>query len=144
MRLTGSLVLLAAWSALGCAPLTFSEPGRIDFASYRSVAVTVTAPEATDPSGYLADELRAISGFELVTTNPADHVDLLLNVVVTTTTQSAGTDTRWDSSAEFTATTPAGSSVYSGNESDDSTSAERAIQDALDKVALDFIKPFRL
>jgi hypothetical protein len=128
-----------------CAPLTFSERSKLDFARYRAVAVSVSAAPGSstvDLSGYLADELRAHSGFQTVTTNRAAPVDLFLDVEVRWTADSDNTTI--DASADYLARTPAGTLVVQGSETDNAGSVQGAVEDALDEVVLDFIEPYRL
>lgn len=138
---------LALGSVLGCAPLTFSEPAALDFASYRSVRVEV-APSFTDPAyatQYLAGELERSSGFEHVTTAPAERVDLVLRVQVAVTSEvDSDGEINYEGEAEYVATTPRGVLVVQGSEDDTSASPTEVVEDALDEVALRFIRPFRL
>jgi hypothetical protein len=130
-----------------CAPLTFSEKGNIDFDRYRTVSVQVTESGTTGPSAaysdYFATELRASSGFKLVTTTHAASDDLWIDVEVNST-PSPGDDTRYDATAHYSATTPAGGGVTAGDKSDSGSTSEEATNDALQEVAVMFIAPFRL
>jgi hypothetical protein len=143
----GLCLALALGSVSACAPLTFSEPAALDFASYRSVRVEVV-PSFTDPSyatQYLADELARSSGFERVTTDPAERVDLVLRVQVAVTSEVDGDgEIQYEGEAEYVATTPRGVVVAEGSEDDTSASPAEVVEDALDEVALRFIHPYRL
>jgi hypothetical protein len=77
----GMLVTCAATSA-GCAPLTFSEEGAIDFERYSRVEVAVESNATTDgwATRYLVEELRASSGFAQVDAVPSPSADLFLDV----------------------------------------------------------------
>jgi hypothetical protein len=134
---------------LGCAPLTFSQPGAIDFDRYRSVFVDVNPGELDPtPSEHLASELREISGFERVTTDPNESVDLLLTVEVyvdvTITENDDGTSVEYDGLGEFTARTPNGAVVDRGAEDDSSAGYEETQEDVLDEIALHYVAPYRL
>ena len=143
------VALGVACASAGCAPLTFSEPGAVDFARYETALIV------GDGADYLASELREISGFELVTTDPAREVDLVITVgvVVTEDTtcdcscdceQSCDCDQSFHAVATYAATTPAGELVDRGSEEDTSGTWPEAQADALDEVALHYIRPYRL
>ena len=140
-------LVLALGPVTACAPLTFSEPAILDFASYRSVRVEVL-PSFTDPTyatQYLASELERNSGFERVTTDPAERVDLVLRVQVAVTSEVDGDgEIQYEGDAEYVATTPRGVLVAEGSEEDTSASPTEVVEDALDEVALRFIHPYRL
>jgi hypothetical protein len=143
-RLVGLVVL-----ALGCTPLTFSKEGEIDFDAYSTVYVSVDAPVLVDGSEYLARELRESSGFERVTTDPGETVRLVLEVDVAVTQRSIAnddgtTDVKYDGDAHFRATTPDGTVVLEGDETDTSESEGEAAEDVLDEVALRFLAPYRI
>jgi len=140
-------LMISAFAAMACAPLTFSEPAALDFATYRAVRVVVV-PSFTDPATatqYLAEQLTLDSGFERVTTNAAERVDLVLSVqvAVTSETDSDG-EIEYASEAEYVATTPSGELVKRGEEDDRSQSPAEAVEDVLDEIALRFIRPYRL
>lgn len=141
------VLLFPLGAAMGCAPLTFSEPAELDFTTYRSVRVVVD-PSFTDPAyatEYLAEELRNGSGFERVTTAAREPVDLVLSVQVAVSSDVDGDgDIEYEGEAEYVAATPLGVVVAQGNEDDTSASAAEVVEDALDEVALHFIRPFRL
>jgi hypothetical protein len=147
----GMLVTCAATSA-GCAPLTFSEEGAIDFERYSRVEVAVESNATTDgwATRYLVDELRASSGFAQVDAVPSPSADLFLDVTVFV---GAGDDDDDDdddgdatyaSVATFEAWDAQGRLVDSGSESDESSGPIEAAEDVLDEVVLHFIAPFRL
>lgn len=139
------LLLLGALA--GCAPLTFSEPEELDFSAYRSVRVAVI-PSFTDPayaSEYLAHELRRDSGFERVTTEPSERVDLLLSVQVAVISEiDSDGEIQYRGEGNYVATSSLGAVVTHGSEDDQSASPGEVVEDVLDEVALHFIRPFRL
>jgi hypothetical protein len=142
-----ALALAVFLSIPGCAPLTFSEPPRIDFERYRSVRVSVN-PSFTDAAfatNYFAKALRQGSGFSYVTTNPAERVDILLDVQVDVTTlvDNDG-QVSYEGNGSYRARTPTGALVDRGEEGDRSHSAEEVVEDVLDEVALHYLAPFRL
>lgn len=144
-RCSGALLALSLVT-FGCAPLTFSEPGAIDFDRYRSVFVDVN-PGDPDPTlaEHLAKELRDVSGFERVTTDPDEAVDLLLTVdVYVDITIDEDDNVSYEGVGEFTARTPGGAIVDSGAEDDSSYSYEETEEDVLDEIALHYIAPYRL
>lgn len=148
-RLRWLAVCSMALGSFGCVPLTFSEPGAIDFERYRSVFVDVNPGELDPtPSEYLAQELREVSGFERVTTDPGEVVDLLLTVEVyvdiVVKEDEDGSSVEYDGIGEYTARTPGGSVVDSGAEDDSSISYEETQEDVLDEIALHYIAPYRL
>jgi hypothetical protein len=139
--------LLGSCLALGCAPVTFSEPGAIDFDRYRRALI------AGDGADYLAGELAATSGFAAVTTDPRADVDVVIGVAVFREEHrtcececdcACTCESDYEATASFVAKTPAGAFVDSGSENDTSGTELEAIEDALDEVALHFIRPYRL
>jgi hypothetical protein len=140
-------LLLGLGAVAGCAPLTFSEPARLDFSVYRSVRVAVV-PSFTDSAyatDYLAHELRQDSGFERVTTDAAQRVDLALSVQVDVTSDvDVDGEIQYRGQAEYIATSALGAVVSRGREEDHSASADEVVEDVLDEVALQFLRPFRL
>jgi len=151
------------WVA-SCAPLTFSNPGGLDFERYQSVYVSVDAPDLGGEYAeqYLASQLRENSGFARVTTDPAVPVDLTLEIFVRVTAppdtstliiafgdgdihaDSDDEDDDYDATAAYTATTEDGAVVDFGVQEDSSFSALEAVQDVLDEVDLRYLKPYRL
>ena len=138
-----SVCLMAVVLACGCAPLTFSEPGAVDFERYPSVQVVVDAPFLGDPSAYLAGALRASSGFYHVTSG-VEPTDLILTVQVSVTEDLLSDDLEYDAHASYRATTPRGSVVDEGTEDDTSSTPSEAAEDVLDEVSLRYIRPYRL
>ena len=148
----GAKLSAALWFASGvfaCAPLTFSEPGAIDFERYRVARIE------GDWAGYLAGELAASSGFAAVTTDVTARVDVVIHVTVGVLPDVVCTceepcqcncvcEEEYDATASYVATTPDGVMVDQGTESDGISSAAEAIEDALDQVALHYIRPYRL
>lgn len=153
-RLLGALVVGAgAWS-LGCVPLTFSNDAAIDFAIYRRVAVEVFPSDLAlyygrqAATSYLADALRDGSGFEQVTTDTSEEVDLFLTVrvraVEVITYEDDLPQVEYHGHASFTAVDAAGGRVDSGSVSDASQFLSEVVEDVLDEVALHYLKPYRL
>jgi hypothetical protein len=135
-------------SRAGCAPLTFSEEGALDFERYSRVEVAVESNATTDgrATQYFVGELRASSGFAQVETAPSPSADLLLNVTVFVGAgyDDEDGDATYASVATFEAWDAQGRLVDSGSESDDSSGPIEAAEDVLDEVALHFIAPYRL
>jgi hypothetical protein len=144
-------LLLAACASTGaCAPLTYSETGAVDFETFRSVRVSVTTPiDSVGATYYMADELRDVSGFSLVTVDSTQAVDAVLEVYVSTLPESemredGSLDSFYSSQATYRLTTPDDPDVDSGSTSDQSEYEWEAVEDALDQVALHYIRPYRL
>jgi hypothetical protein len=139
-----TLVLALALGGSGCAPLTFSGSGDIDFEIYRSVYVDVRSgihePRATD---YLANELAHGSGFETVTIDPsaATSVELLVDLSLSTSTENDGS-LRYDAHASFQLVS-GGAIVDQGSENNGGDFPDEAIDDVLDDVSLHYIAPYR-
>lgn len=150
MRCVKRLLLAAALSTCACAPLTYSDPGVVDFGRCRSVRVSVAS--SVDPVGatsYLADELRAVSGFAYVTVDASQPVDSVLAVSVSTLPEAdrnadGSLDSYYSSEANYRLLSPQGPSLDSGCTTDRSEFEWEAIEDALDQVALRYIRPYRL
>ena len=147
------LALCVSVSSFGCAPMTFSNDGAIDFSKYRSAFVE------GDGAEYLAGELSEISGFEWVTTDPTVKVDLDIRVSVfleehrtcecepesdCDDTCSCTCESDHEATAAYIAQTPAGALVDSGAENDTSETPLEALEDVLDEVALHYIRAYRL
>lgn len=143
------LLTLAALTASGCAPLTFSNDGSVDFDRYRSVLVTEVHTDANlDGAAYLARELATYSGFEQVTTDPRERVDLVLRVDVRVrridTVHSDGfVDVSYESHGTFRALSAGQQEVDSGEVEDTSESEVEAVEDALDAIAHHYLAPYR-
>jgi len=142
------MLVTCAATAAGCAPLTFSEEGAIDFGRYSSVEVAVESNATTDgrATQYLVGELRASSGFARVDAAPSPSADLLLNVTVFVGAgdDDGDGDATYASVATFDAWEAQGRLVDSGSESDESSGPLEAAEDVLDEVVLHFIAPYRL
>jgi len=144
------LLLAAGMSACACAPLTYSQDGAVDFGKYRSVRVSVAS--SVDPVGatyYLADELRAVSGFEHVTVDSTKPVDAVLEVWVSTLPEMEMNDddtldSFYSSEASYRLSASGDPSLDTGNTTDQSEYEWEAIEDVLDQVALHYIRPYRL
>ncbi len=151
-RLAAALVCAAlSWA---CVPLTFSREEAVDFDVYRSVAVEVFVngdaayyggQNATD---YLVHELRSDSGFERVTGDVTETVDLILTVQVSSveivTYDSDTPELEYRAEARFRAVDQMGKLVDSGAVSDGSAFPDEAVEDALDEVSLHYLRPYRL
>lgn len=150
MSLVRRLLLAAGMSTCACAPLTYSDPGAVDFGIYRSVRVRVAS--SVDPTGaayYLADELRAVSGFARVTVDPTQPVDTVLDVYVSTLPEAHASadgslDSYYSGEATYRLFSAYGPSLDSGHTTDSSEFEWEAIEDVLDQVALHYIRPYRL
>lgn len=136
--------------ALGCAPLTFSNDGAVDFERYRSVRVEpVAAADSQYATEYLARELVHLSGFSRVTTSAREPVDLVLRVEVTVTEvisfdEHGHVDRSYLGKAVFRARTPEGLSVDSGVVEDQSEWPTEVVEDVLDLVAHRYLAPYRV
>jgi len=138
-----SLVALAACAA-ACVPMTFSEKGAVDFEKYRSVRVDVQPDDALlTANKHLAQELHRVSGFQYVTTNPAQATDLVLQVDIVSVDPPDQEGENYLAKVEFAAYTAQGAKVDSGEDFDDSMTQAEAIEDALDEVAAHYIRPYR-
>ena len=140
--------LLLQLPGAGCLPLTFSHEGVIDFDVYSSVYVRPIGGLSSTFHNYLVEELRRESGFERVTTDENEAVDLVLTV-------SVEVDRVWDDdddsyeyevTASFVARTSAGAGVEvdSGRITDSSDFRDEAIEDALDEIALHYLRAYRI
>ena len=156
-----TIVFLVSLGCAACVPLTLSNEGAINFSTCASVYI---APlEGADWSfpmvgdgyldGYLGQEMTDHSGFETVTSNPGDTVDLYLyvSIVVTedleTTTDSDGsTDTKYkyQAIARFEARDAAYTLVDQGSVDYKDEDRDDAIEDALDEVVLHYLPPYRI
>jgi hypothetical protein len=140
-------------SSIGCAPLTFSNEGAIDFSRYRTAFVE------GDGADYLAGELSEISGFSWVTTDPSVNVDLVIRVAVfleehqtcecepesdCDDTCTCDCEYDYEATASFVAKAPNGALVDSGTENDTSETPLEALEDVLDEVALHYARAYRL
>ena len=153
-RTCWGLSLMALVSLWGCVPMTFSREAPIDFEAYPHAAVQVSmhglAASYDDASAtvYLVVELQSGSGFQTVSPGVTDAADLMLNVDVTVThlVSSDGNQIEYEfaSDARFTAVDRAGNLVDSGETFDSNEFVTEAVQDALDEVALHYLKPYRL
>jgi hypothetical protein len=144
----GIAISVALWLS-GCASMTFSKEGAIDFDRYPSVRVVVTSDNSLSDTTYLAEQLGNDSGFESVTTDVAVTTSLVLSVSLTVTeeieTDSDGnTDSSWKGEASYTATDSAGKLVDRGAEHDNSEFANEVAEDVLDEISLHYFRPFRI
>jgi hypothetical protein len=142
-------MLLVATTSVGCAPLTFSKDAPVDFEKYPSVGVLVESSNAAADTSYLVDELRDVSGFSVVTSDPAASVSLHLSVTlvvneVVTTDSEGDTDVSYDGAASFLATDAGGQVVERGHTEDHSQFEFEVNEDVLDQVAFHYFPAFRL
>jgi len=144
------LLLALGMSACACAPITYSDAGAVDFATLRSVRVRVTSPiDSVAATLYLASELRELSGFSRVTVESTVAVDAVLEVYVSTlpeaqTRDDGSIDSYYSSQATYRLSTPRDPAVDWGHTSDQSEYEWEALEDALDQVAVHYIRPYRL
>lgn len=153
-RLAWGVIVSGLLGLSGCVPLTFSHDPAIDFDLYPRVLVEVAVAGAsgnyidTSATSYLAGELDHDSGFELVTINPNVEVDLKLTVQVRVnqivTVYEDTVDYEYHAVADFSAVDTEGAEVDSGTVDDTSEFAGEALEDALDEVALHYLRPYRL
>lgn len=145
-----SLWALPLLSLAHCAPLTFSNEAAIDFDTYRSVRVEVSAPG--DYAGYcetyLVDQLRSSSGFTSVTLDPSVPTDLVLRVDLAVSEDididgEGNLDVDYTGAALYHATAPDGSLVDSGEKEDTSELELEVIEDLLDEIEYHYIAPYR-
>ena len=137
-----------------CVPLTFSHDAAIDFEKYKRARVVVSLSDeavyygAANATAYLIGELKAGSGFEVVVSDPSASVDLTLNVrlsmVEQVRTTDDGLDFDYESQALYSALDSSGDTIDSGRTADSSGFPSEAIEDALDEVALRYLRPYRL
>lgn len=157
-----SLVLLAAAASTGCAPMTFSNEGNIDFRRYPSITVEVAGPDGSQRQrDYLESELREHSGFRRVSsgdafsaTPPEDGaaaqlvVELSLDsgyeVDVFSDEDDIDVDVSYSASVRYRLLAD-GAVVDAGSDSvDDEDSSFDAAEAALDLVVLHYLRPYRL
>jgi len=148
------LLVLVALLFQGCVPLTFSREAPIDFEVYRHVAVQVSVHglgssyDGQSATVYLASELQADSGFDMVSIGATADADLILSVSVTLSelvdTSGDYPDYEYQADAAFRAVDPSGNEIDSGYVSDTSEFAGEAIEDTLDEVTLHYLRPYRL
>jgi hypothetical protein len=146
-RIALTLGCLSAW---GCLPLTFSNPGVIDFDRYTSVLIMPPTGDAPDwTQDYLIDEMRSASGFKTVTGDNGAAVDALLTVALTVVLadnhpNTNESDPHYECTAQFDLHEPGGSGIQHDSEDDTSDFENEAIEDTLDEVADHFLRPYRL
>ncbi|MEY4551594.1 MAG: hypothetical protein RL685_7789 [Pseudomonadota bacterium] len=160
-RLASSALLLGAVIGSGCAPLTFSNEASVDYAQYPSVTVEVAGPDGSQRQrDYLENELREHSGFQRVSgaaepvagALPAEGASAQLLVEITLDS-SYDVDLFDDDDLDVEVTYSAsvhyrlfadGTLLDSGAESveDESTSLDAA-EEALDRVVLHYLRPYR-
>ena len=152
--LAAAVLTVLSMLASACQPVTLSHESRIDFAQYRSVYVEPIAlsGDAVFPdldSGtqlYLVNELRGISGFRTVNsvdTLTSDSV-LVVNMDVSSTGDFVRDTTEYRAVVEFQLIRTGGGLITSGEFSSTNSDIVEAQEDALDEIALYFLKPYRI
>ena len=147
------LAILAAMLS-ACQPVTLSHEGRIDFVQYRSVYVEPIAlsgdavfPDLDSATQlYLVNELRAISGFKAVNgvdTLASDSI-LIVDLRVDAFDDFSRAEIEYRAVADFQLIRHSGGLIASGEVSSTNTDILEAQEDALDEIALYFLKPYRI
>ena len=140
---------LVALFLSSCAPLTYSDPGAVDFEQYQAVLVNVSSTSFTGGgSPFLAAKLTEFSGFRSVTTDPMQPVDAVLNVNLeidyTENEDSEGNvHPSYEATAKYTLVAT-GTPIDSGKTNASNSDPDEAVDSALEAVAVDYIKPYRL
>ena len=147
----GSLCLLAL---VACQPVTISHVGRIDFERYRSVYVepislsgnTVFPDLDTGTQLYLVDELRLISGFRTVNAVSTLQADTILAVTMQVDADEdfETGDVEYRAEVSFQLLSARGGLIASETFVSRDADLLEAQQDALDEIALFFLKPYRI
>ena len=147
----GSLFLL---TVIACQPVTISHEGRIDFERYRSVYVepislsgnTVFPDLDTGTQLYLVDELRLISGFRTVNPVGTLRADAILTVMMQVDADEdfETGDVEYRAEVRFQLRSAGGRLIASETFVSRDFDLLEAQQDALDEIALFFLKPYRI
>ena len=148
------LLAFATIGLLACQPVTLSHEGRIDFVQYRSVYVQPVAlsgdavfPDLDSATQlYLVNELRSISGFKAVNgvdTLPSDSI-LMVDMRVDSEDDFSRDEIEYRAVAAFQLIRQSGGLIASGEFSSTNTDIGEAQEDALDEIALYFLKPYRI
>lgn len=145
-----ALSALSLLALARCAPLTFSNEPAIDFDTYRSVRVEVTASDdyAGYAETYLVDQLARSSGFTSVTLDPTVATDLVLRVDLAVSESldvdgEGDLDLEYQGAALYHAATPDGGLVDSGETEDTSDIELEVVEDLLDEIEYHYIEPYR-
>ena len=142
----------ALWlvALVGCAPLTLSHEGVIDFEAYPTVYVEPIAVDGRDlrlvdgtsMRDYLIESLNAESGFKRVVSDPLDaRVTLAVSLSAAESWRDEAPE--WEVRANF-ALRSEGGVVARGEVNDDARDLDEALTDTLDEVSLYFLRPYRL
>lgn len=149
-----ALFTLLALAIGGCAPLTFSHEGAIDFERYRVVYIQPVATDgdllstgySTGLQDYLAAELAQNGGFTLITLDPTDPHDVVLVVrlFIDRDYDYDDDDLEWDVEASWVLRTPAGQIVDDGRVNENAGTESEAAEEAMDAIAYRYLAPYRL
>ena len=139
---------------LACEPVTLSHEGDIDFTQYRSVYVEPISLSGDSvfpdlDSGtqlYLVSELREISGFTSVnaSSGPATDTTLVVDMLVNSRENLETGELSYEASTRYTLLDISGRRLLDGTTSATDEDIVEAQEDALDKVALKFLRPYRI
>jgi len=139
--------MLGLWHA-GCTPVTLDNDPPIDFDRYSSVYVApLTGEGYDDDRRFLVHELRADSGFKLVTMDPEVNVTavLLVQVEITDVDEDADGDLDINAVALFRLEDAyTGALIDRGQVNDDAPQFASAVREALDDVVLRYLKAYRI
>lgn len=148
-----STASLAALLFCACVPVTVGNPGGIDFDRYRvayieSVALRGDVYDALWVRDYFVAELRSESGFEEIVQRAEDDYDVSISLTVDVSYENTGTfdnpNWQYEAHASFTARDTSGAVVKSGFVTDESDWLDEAVEDAVDEVVLEFLRPYRV
>ncbi len=138
----------------GCAPLTFSHEGAIDFDRYRVVYIQPVATSgdrlntgySVGLQDYLARELAQNSGFTVITLDPTDPVDVVLvvDLYIDRDYDYDDDDDEWDVDASWILRTPGGGVVDQGRVTESAVTEGEAAEEAMDAIAYRYLAPYRL
>ena len=153
-KVASFLAAFVTISLSACQPVTLSHEGRIDFFQYRSVYVQPIAlsgdavfPDLDSATQlYLINELRTISGFRDVTgvdTLTSDSI-LIVDMQVDAMDDFSRQDIEYRAIASFQLIRHSGGLIAHGEFSSTNIDILEAQEDALDEIALYFLKPYRL
>ena len=148
------LLLLMGTIATACQPVTLAHEGRVDFTKYRSVYVQAIALSGdavfedldTGTQNYLIEELQILSGFSSVVgdeINPTDAV-LTVSMEVNSDHDFETGETRYTAETEYRFQTSSGVDIARGSTSSTNSDPVEAQEDALDDIALYFLRPYRI
>ena len=126
----------------GCQPVTFSKKSTIDFRNYSSGCVEVLESVITPLyfRSYFKDEMIRESGFVnfYESCDEGGKLEFYLYVSL----EDSDDETR--ATISFTTEDLFGNKPYSGVESDSNTDENEAIEDALDEIAKQFLRSYRI